>query len=190
MIKHVGMNRTLGTRYVIVFREVPNDPENCLIVESDGLNSLIQDNLMNAIESTECQSASHLGEALARKTFATGENMLQYLHTNGLMRKVPVADVILTPTPGTRVTLKEINAIVNGQDPYAPTPPSEKAEVTTTANSNTFDITASLDQIKTDSKLSDADFTAALSAYSLALSQKAEVTPAKKPRRRKAQPKA
>lgn len=188
MIKHVGMNRTLGTRYVIVFREVPNDPENCLIVESDGLNSLVQDNLMNAIESTECQAASHLGEALARKTFATGENMLQYLHTNGLMRKVPVADVILTPTPGTRVTLKEINAIVNGKDPYAPTPSTEAQP---TAEAKPVDVTASLDKVKAESKLSDADFATALAAYSQALTQKAEeVVPVKKPRRRRVQKQA
>ena len=190
MIKHVGMNRTLGTRYVIVFREVPNDPENCLIVESDGLNSLIQDNLMNAIESTECQAASHLGEALARKTFATGENMLQYLHTNGLMRKVPVADVILTPTPGTRVTLKEVNAIVNGQDPYAPTPPQTSEKVEAQTESQPIDVTQSLNQLKSTLQMSDVDFAKALSEYSQVLSQKTEAAPVKKPRRRKVQAKA
>ena len=70
---------------------------------------------MNAIESTECQTSSHLGEALARKTFATGENMLQYLHANNLMRKVPVTDILLTPTPGTKVSLREVNNIINGK---------------------------------------------------------------------------
>jgi hypothetical protein len=175
MIKHVGINKTLGTRYVIVFREVPNDPSNCLVVESDGLNALVQDNLMNAIESSECQTATHLGEALARKTFATGENMLQYLHLNGLMRKVSVEDVILTPTSGTRVSLKEVNNIINGKT-------NDQDKIGETAVKD-VDVTASLLKLKIDSKMSDPDFAAALTAYVTTLNQKVKAkvkTPKKK----------
>lgn len=163
MIKHVGINKTLGTRYVIVFREVPNDPNNCLVVESDGLNALVQDNLMNAIESSECQTATHLGEALARKTFATGENMLQYLHLNGLMRKVSVEDVILTPTPGTRVSLKEVNNIINGK-------PNDQTKIDEPVVKD-MDVTASLSKLKIESKMSDPDFAAALTTYISTLDQ-------------------
>ena len=177
MIKHVGINKTLGTRYVIVFREVPNDPGNCLVVESDGLNALVQDNLMNAIESSECQTATHLGEALARKTFATGENMLQYLHLNGLMRKVSVDDVILTPTPGTRVSLKEVNNIINGK-------PNDQAAVVEPVAQD-VDVTASLAKLKTDSKMSDPDFAAALTAYVATLDQTVK-TKAKAPKKKAA----
>lgn len=185
MIKHVGINKTLGTRYVVVFREVPNDPSNCLIVESDSLNALVQDNLMNAIESSECQTASHLGEALARKTFATGENMLQYLHTNGLMRKVPVDEVILTPNPGTKVSLKEINDIINGKDP---TREQSTSSNQTVVDSKSIDVNSGLAKLKVDSKMSDSDFATVLIAYAHTLNQSTNVkAPKKKARKAKSE---
>lgn len=178
MIKHVGVHKTLGTRYVIVFREVPNEPNNCLVVESDSLNALVQDNLMNAIESTECQTSSHLGEALARKTFATGENMLQYLHANNLMRKIPVADILLTPTPGTRVNLKDVNDIISGK-PLSPTETITESSVGVDVNNQITDAVTQAKQLLEQAVKLDPS----LVGQVIQAPTKAEVI--KKPRRRR-----
>jgi len=117
MVKHLGMHKTLGVRYIVLFREVPGDTNFCLVAECDSLNPMIQDNLMSAIESPECQQATNLGEALGRKLTTSGENLFMYLHANGLIRKISVDEVLLTPEPGSRVALREINNIINGKDP-------------------------------------------------------------------------
>ena len=123
MVKHLGMHKTLGVRYIVLFREVPGDTNFCLVAECDSLNPMIQDNLMSAIESSECQQAANLGEALGRKLTTSGENLFMYLHTNGLIRKISVDEVLLTPEPGSRIALREINNIINGKDPNeVPTP--------------------------------------------------------------------
>lgn len=184
MIKHVGVHKNLGTRYVIVFREVPNEPGNCLVVESDSLNALVQDNLMSAIESSECQTSSHLGEALARKTFATGENMLQYLHANNLMRKIPVADVLLTPTPGTRVSLKDVNDIINGV-----TPESTETIVETPVTAETINSQIN-DSIAQAKKLLEQAIALDPSLVGQVIQGPAKTEIIKKPRRRRQQQKA
>ena len=135
MMKHIGMHRTLGVRYVVLFRETPGEPDTCLVVESDSLNPMIHDNLMAAVESPECQGANHLGEALDSRLTTSGENLFRHLHNNGLIRKVKIDEVVLTPTPGTRVGLREINNIINGKDPSegTPTPAANDAAPVATA---------------------------------------------------------
>ena len=55
IMKHVGK---YGEKpCVVVFREIPNEPENCLVVMSDSLDEVKHDNLMNVVQSAEGQEA-------------------------------------------------------------------------------------------------------------------------------------
>lgn len=112
MIKHIGKHATLGHNLVVVFRQVPNEENNCLVIESDSLPSMIQDSLKAAVESREAQDASNLGDALVRKNFPTGDNMLGWLHSNGFMKKLPTDQVLLTPRSGHTSKLDEVNKII------------------------------------------------------------------------------
>jgi hypothetical protein len=192
MLKHIGMHKTLGVRYVVVFREVPNEPESCLVIESDGLNPLVHDNLMNAIESTECQAAANLGEALVRKSLSTGENMLAYFHQQGLMKKISIDDVVLTPSPGSRVTLREINNIINGKEPGEGAP-AEPTQNQTKVDPTAPVVEASSDAIEMAKKLLEqaVRLNPSLAGTTIAAPATATVTEVvKKPRKRRAQPKA
>lgn len=107
-MKHVGSHGNKPC--VVVFREVPNEPENCLVVETGALESRTHDDLMMAVQSLEAQEANDISQVLARKTFSDGSNMLNSLHFQKLIRKVPVNTVDLTPMPNTKISLAEVNA--------------------------------------------------------------------------------
>ena len=107
-MKHVGK---VGEKpVVVVFREVPNEPDNALIVETGTLEPDQHDALMNVIQSHEAQESNNVSEVLHRRTFPDGSNMLTSLHYSKKITKVPVNLVSLTPTPSQAVALEEVNA--------------------------------------------------------------------------------
>jgi len=108
VMKHVG--RYGEKPCVIIFREVPNEPENCLVVQTGQLTDQYHDNLMEVVQSPEGQQANEISEVLSRRQFTDGENMLNALHFSKKMQKVPVSMVTLTPTPAQSVPLQEVNA--------------------------------------------------------------------------------
>ena len=128
-MKHVGK---YGEKpCVVVFREIPNEPENCLVVMSDSLDEVKHDNLMNVVQSAEGQEAKEFSEVLNRRQFSSGENMLQQLHAEGKLAKVPVSMVSLTPTPNDSIALAEVNAEIKKieNDPVPPvTDPAHLAD--------------------------------------------------------------
>ena len=129
ILKHVGK---YGEKpCVIVFREIPNEPENCLIVESTTLEEKDHDDLMATVTSVEAQSSGDISQVLARRQLSNGEQMLNYLHFHKKLQKVPVSLVSLTPTPSQSVPLAEVNAEIKKvtNDPVAPvTDPVHLAE--------------------------------------------------------------
>ena len=78
IMKHVGK---FGEKpCLVVFREVPNEPENCLIVVTSTLDDMQHDDLMNVIQSQEAQESNNISEVLDRRQFSTGEGILNSLH--------------------------------------------------------------------------------------------------------------
>ncbi|MDA8897453.1 hypothetical protein N9I83_00290 [bacterium] len=142
IMKHVGK---YGEKpCVVVFREVPNEPENCLIVLSEGLAERDHDDLMETVSSAEAQSTGDISNVMARRQMTNGENLLNYLHFNKKLQKVPVGMVTLTPTPSQAVALAEVNAEIKKitNDPVAPvTDPvhlNENNPATTQVNPSTM----------------------------------------------------
>ena len=111
IMKHVG---SYGEKpCVVVFREVPNEPDNCLIVESASLEDSKHDDLMNIVASLEAQESNNVSDVLARRQFTDGTNVLNDLHFSKKLIKVPVDMVFLTPTPSQKISLAEVNAEIN-----------------------------------------------------------------------------
>jgi len=129
ILKHVGK---YGEKpCVIVFREIPNEPENCLVVISASLEDKDHDDLMSTVTSVEAQATGDISSVFARRQFSNGEQMLNYLHFHKKLQKVPVSLVSLTPTPSQSVPLAEVNAEIKKlvNNPVAPvTDPSHLAE--------------------------------------------------------------
>jgi len=114
MKKHTGTLTNTGVRCIVVFRKIPGDEENCLVVETDRLNDMYHNSLMEFVASPESQKTNEFSEILNRRTFPDGLNALQALHYKGLLRKTPVAMVNLLPFPGQVLPLGLLNAQLDG----------------------------------------------------------------------------
>jgi len=111
LVKHVGK---FGEKpCVIIFRELPDDATSCLIVQTGSLPERMHDELMNAVQSTEAQTANAIADVLSRKQFSDGQAMLNALHYGKYMQKVPVSHVALTPQPNSSVPLADVNSEIN-----------------------------------------------------------------------------
>lgn len=118
MIKHVGKHN--NRKIVLLFREVPGEDHMCLVAYSDGLPSMIHDEVMKVLESAAGQQAANLSDALFRHIMPNGENTLESMHNRGLIKKIQTNQVTITPNAASSVRLDELNRILNemttGQD--------------------------------------------------------------------------
>lgn len=110
MVKHIGKHN--DKKVVILFREVPNEEHMCLVCYSDLLPRVYHDSIMKVVESELGQSNANLNEVLFRSLLPDGRNALQTLHKEGLIKKVPCNQVLLTPNSKSSVRLDEINSIL------------------------------------------------------------------------------
>jgi hypothetical protein len=159
-IKHVGQN-IQGKKVVVLFREVPGEPENCLVVHTEKLPASYHDDLMRAVESNICQDQLDTQDFLFRQSFQDGTNMLNTLHQQGWIAKVPTKSILMRPTPGVEINLadlnKELKQITNQEavqgvkrapvaSPVPATPPSvisdEQLASRYRAQANTFEAEA------------------------------------------------
>lgn len=111
MYKHVGKHN--DKKVVLLFREVPGEDHMCLVVYSDLLPRLYHDAVMKVLESPVGQQAENFSDALFRSYMPDGRNSLEALHKDGLIKKVPTNQIIVTPTPASQVRLDELNGILN-----------------------------------------------------------------------------
>jgi hypothetical protein len=108
LLKHVGK---YGDKpCVVVFRELPDDSENALIVVSDTLEGQLHDDVMSVIDSPEGQESNSVSDVLFRRRATDGNNLLEVLHNTQKLIKVPVSMVKLTPMPNQEVELADVNA--------------------------------------------------------------------------------
>ena len=112
--KHIGKLKEGGASVAIIFRTVPDESTNCLVMGPKFLDDTNHNALMNAIESQEGQAAFELGEVLARRSFPDGTNMLAFLHQGNYIKKMSTKDVIVTMGAGNdgEVALDELNKLI------------------------------------------------------------------------------
>jgi len=111
-LRHIGHDAKSKRKYVVVFRQLPEDANSALVVETESLMDRYHDGLMGATESSEAQQTNDLFTVLNSKLFFDGKNILTSLHAMKKLKKVNVSDVILTPQPGQEVTLEAFNKAV------------------------------------------------------------------------------
>lgn len=113
--KHVGKMKNNSARVAVVYRTLPGDSKSALVVGTNGLTDSYHDSLMSLIESDSGQQAGELAEVLAVRRFPDGTVMLQYLHSNGHLKKVPTNLVLLTPNSQTSIPLDQLNEMIASQ---------------------------------------------------------------------------
>jgi hypothetical protein len=110
MLKHIGRH---GDRKVaILFREIPGEEHMCLVVYPETLPTHIHDSIMKTLESDVGQQAANLADALHRNLLPDGRVQLVALHQEGMIKKIPSNQVIVTPNAQSSVKLDELNRIL------------------------------------------------------------------------------
>ena len=114
-MKHVGKMKNNGAKIVIVYRTIPGDSKSALVVGTNALMDSYHDSLMSLVDSDNAQQANELADVMSVRRFPDGSNMLQYVHANGLLMKVPTTGVLVTPDNKTSIPLDELNLIIAEQ---------------------------------------------------------------------------
>ena len=119
--KHVGRIVNSDRRCVVAFRELPNDPKNCLVIDTDALPDRFHDGVMTAVENQIAQETVEFYKYLQRNSFVDGTNMLTALHNKGWLVKQPTTNVVMLPAPNQKIELSELNDQLRklGFDVYA-----------------------------------------------------------------------
>lgn len=114
-IKHVGRMINNKRKVVVAYRVVPGEPDNCVVVTTENLDSADHDSLIKAVESDAGQQADEFAEVMTRTRLSDGRNMLAAFHTTGKMVKVSTSDVEMTPDLRNVINLSELNNIIAEQ---------------------------------------------------------------------------
>lgn len=109
-VKHVAIHNQ--RKAIVLFREVPGEDHMCLISYSDDLPRLLHDELMKCVESSAAQDTVDLADVAHRHVMADGRLLLDCLHNEHRIKKVPNNQVLLTPNSRTRQRLDEVNVIL------------------------------------------------------------------------------
>lgn len=104
-----------SARLAVVYRTLPGEPLNALVVGTQGLADSYHDTLMSLIETPAAQQANELADILAVRKFPDGNVMLGYLHSKGHLKKVPTNMVLMTPDSQTQLPLDELNRLIAQQ---------------------------------------------------------------------------
>ena len=159
-IKHVGKLVNTSKKVVVVFRELPDEPDQCLVVDTDALPDWFHDDVINAVESPGAQASPNFYEYAQRTVITDGTNMLQSLHNNGRLMKIPTDDVNMTPNNEQVIGLTEINNIVREEDGESAAVVAPPTDQITLAGKETLASQTIVEDVttKTDEKgLSDTD---------------------------------
>ena len=112
--KHIGELVDGGAKVVIMYRTVPGEPNNCLVVGTKFLPDLYHNSLMKAVESEGGQDADEFADFASRQTFPDGTNMLAMMHNDNYIKKFKTNEIMVTfgNTADGRILLNKLNEMV------------------------------------------------------------------------------
>ena len=107
--KHVGRIVSTQQKVVVMFRQIPEDPGCCLLVDVQGLSNDMHNDLMNEVESAQAQQKADFSEHAHTHFFRDGRKMLETLHLEKKFIKLETDKVMMTPDNNTNIRLDELN---------------------------------------------------------------------------------
>lgn len=114
-LKHVGEIKNTGAKILVAFRTLPGESGYALVVPVAQLSDSYHDAIMKLVETNEAQTAFEFGETLFTRAFSDGRYMLQSLTADKVLQKLPTDSIYMTPQPGKRILLSELNALIAEQ---------------------------------------------------------------------------
>jgi len=138
--KHIGeLADQSKAKVVIMYRTVPGEPDNCLVVGTKFLPDMYHNALMKAVESAGGQDADEFADFASRQTFPDGTNMLAMLHNDNYIKKFKTKEIMVTYGNAAegRILLNKLNEMIAKEkgitvkemaaDPDATKAPAKKA---------------------------------------------------------------
>lgn len=113
--KHIGeLADESKAKVVVLYRTVPDEPNNCLVVGTKFLPDMYHNALMKAVESEGGQQANELADFISRQTFPDGTNMLEMLHNDNYIKKFKTKDIMVTygNTEDGKILLNKLNEMI------------------------------------------------------------------------------
>ena len=113
--KHIGeLADESKAKVVIMYRTVPGEADNCLVVGTKFLPDQYHNALMKAVESEGGQDADEFADFASRQTFPDGTNMLAMLHNDNYIKKFKTKDIMVTYGSGEdgRILLNKLNEMI------------------------------------------------------------------------------
>jgi len=113
--KHIGeLADQSKAKVVIMYRTVPGEPDNCLVVGTKFLPDMYHNALMKAVESEGGQQADEFADFASRQTFPDGTNMLAMLHNDNYIKKFKTKEIMVTYGNAAegRILLNKLNEMI------------------------------------------------------------------------------
>lgn len=114
-IKHIGRMKNTGAKVLVVFRTLPGESNQALVVPVSQLPDAYHDSIMTVVESDQAQEVFEFGEILFIRSFPDGRPMLTALQQDNRLQKVATDLVIMTPSPVDQVPLDQLNLLIAEQ---------------------------------------------------------------------------
>lgn len=108
-LQHFG--KVINTRQpcVVVFKQLGEDPTNCLVVEYETVPEPLKTMLLEAVKGNKAQQTPDLSIVLSEIIIPdTGGVLLDALHIHRFLKKTPIDNVLLTPTAKETYLLSDI----------------------------------------------------------------------------------
>ena len=113
--KHIGeLADESKAKVVIMYRTVPGEADNCLVVGTKFLPDMYHNALMKAVESEGGQDADEFADFASRQSFPDGTNMLAMLHNDNYIKKFKTNQIMVTYGSGDdgRILLNKLNEMI------------------------------------------------------------------------------
>jgi hypothetical protein len=114
-LKHIGKLKNTGAKVLVVFRTLPGESNQALVLPVAQLPDAYHDSIMAMVESDQAQEAFELGEIMFIRSFPDGRPMLQAMQADNRLIKMVTDNIIMTPTPSTDVQLDQLNILIAEQ---------------------------------------------------------------------------
>lgn len=114
-LKHVGRLKNTGAKVAVVFRTLPGESDQCLVLPTAQLPDAQHDSFIEVLETQVAQDAFELGEVLFRNYFPDGRNMLNAMRVDNRLHKVATSLVEMTPNNNASVPLDQLNVMIAEQ---------------------------------------------------------------------------
>lgn len=106
--RHCGVVRATGSRVFVVWRQLPDQPNHCLVIYQDSLPEQYAHAVQELVLGRG-QTTLELWEVIDKIGVLDGKKMLDVLHNLSYLRKLSTADIDMHIGNGTKIALNLLN---------------------------------------------------------------------------------